>query len=219
VNDLLPCLVDWAWWLPFGVVAAIALRQAARLRLRGVGPAVPGLASLRALLDDEGCYQGVPVKEEVADRFGGGRLVLRDDAAPEIRLAAGMLDRNDVEALVVLSHERAHLARDLPFPASYRRLVLATAVLGLGLAFGQPRWAEVGTLLAWVAYSFACAHVLRDELAASGAVLGDLLDRDLPLGTWVPAAVRLTAAFAVYAAEWALIGAALYALTALARCR
>lgn len=219
MSELAPCLREWLWWWPLALVALVALRQLCRLRLRRVGPPVPGLASLRALLDDDGAYRGVAVREEPPGPFGGGRVLRRDGAPAEIRLEAGMLERRDVEALAVLAHERAHLARDLPFPPGYRRAVLAAAAVGLAAALGQPRWAEIGTLLAWVAFAVACAHVLHDELAASEAAMAEIVDRGLPVRLWLAALVRLGAAFAVYLAEWGLIAAALYLVTAVARCR
>src|SRR5262245_42586021 len=95
------CLGAWVGpWSPLLALTAalIALRQVVlRPRLGRVGSPVPGLASLRALLDPEGRFRGVPVREDADDRFGGGRYVRWDDGA-EIRLAPRMLDRADVDA-------------------------------------------------------------------------------------------------------------------------
>jgi hypothetical protein len=216
------CLAAWLGpWSPLLAltVALIALRQLAlRPRLGHVGSPVPGLVSLRALLDAEGGFRGVPVREDADDRFGGGRFVRWDEGA-EIRLAPRMLDRADVDALVILEHERGHAARDLASPRLYRLGVLGTFAFGLAIALGQASLVEIGRLMMWTAYALALSHVLRDEAAASGYALDRIGERGWPSALWWEALVRLAVGFGIYLADWATIAVVVALLTGLVSCR
>jgi hypothetical protein len=219
---LIACLEAWLGaWSPLLAltVALVALRQLVlRPRLGHVGSPVPGLASLRALLDEEGRFRGVPVREEADDRFGGGRYVRWDDGA-EIRLGPRMLDRADVDALVILEHERGHAARDLAAPRLYRLAVLGTFAFGLAIALGQPGVAAIGTPLMWVAYALALSHLLRDEAAASAYALDQVGQREWPFSLWWEALVRLGVGLGIYLADWAMIAVVVALLTGVLSCR
>jgi hypothetical protein len=216
------CLGAWLGaWTPLLAltVALLALRQLIlRPRLARVGSSVPGLTSLRALLDDEGRFRGVPVREEADDRFGGGRYV-RWDGGAEIRLAERMLDRADVDALVILEHERGHAARDLAAPRLYRLAVPGTFLFGLAIGLGQPGLVEIGTLLMWLAYALALAHVLRDEAAASAYALDQVGARGWPSTLQLEALARLAIGFGIYLADWAAIAVAVALLGGVVSCR
>ena len=216
------CLAAWLGpWSPLLAltVALVVLRQLVlRPRLAHVGSPVPGLASLRALLDDQGRFRGVPVREEADDRFGGGRYVRWDEGA-EIRLGPRMLDRADVDALVILEHERGHAARDLAAPRLYRLGVLGTFAFGLAIALGQASLVEIGTLLMWAAYALALSHELRDEAAASAYALERVGERSWPLGLWWEGLVRLGVGFGIYLADWAAIAVVVALLTGALSCR
>jgi hypothetical protein len=219
---VLDCLAGGlaAWW---PLLVAVGLLQVLRAlvlrpRLARIGSPVPGLASLRVLLDADGQLRGVPVREELDGRYGGGRFVRWSDGA-EIRLIAGTLDRADVDALVVLEHERGHAEGDLPMPRAYRMAVLGAFLLGLAIALGQPRLVEFGTLLMWAAYAFAFGHVLRDEGAASTYAL-DQLDRwKPPFGLWLEGLLRLGVGFGLHLADWGAIAVGVLLLTEVAGCR
>ena len=211
-------LGPWAPLLALAV-ALVPLRQLVlRPWLGRVGSPVPGLASLRALLDGQGRFRGVPVREEADDRFGGGRYVRWDEGA-EIRLGPRMLDRADVDALAILEHERGHAARDLAAPRLYRLAVLGTFAFGLAIALGQASLAGIGTLLMWAAYALALAHVLRDEAAASAYALDRVGERGWPFGLWSEGLLRLGVGFGIYLADWAAIAVVVALLTGVARCR
>jgi hypothetical protein len=216
------CLGAWLGpWSPLLAltVALVALRQLVlRPRLGHVGSPVPGLASLRALLDGEGRFRGVPVREEADDKFGGGRYVRWDDGA-EIRLGPRMLDRADVDALVILEHERGHAARDLAAPRLYRLAVLGTFAFGLAIALGQPGLVEVGALLMWLAYALALGHLLRDEAAASAYALDQVGQREWPSSLRWEALVRLGVGLGIYLADWAAIAVVVALLTGVLGCR
>ncbi len=216
------CLGAWLGpWSPLLAltVALVALRQLVlRPRLGHVGSPVPGLASLRALLDGEGRFRGVPVREEEDDRFGGGRYVRWDDGA-EIRLGPRMLDRADVDALMILEHERGHAARDLAAPRHYRLAVLGTFAFGLAIALGQASLVEVGTLLMWLAYALALSHLLRDEAAASAYALDQVGQRQWPFSLWSEALLRLAVGLGIYLADWAALAVVVALLTGALSCR
>jgi len=214
VATLAGCGVGWlAPWAPVVVVAlALVLARPVVLapRLRRVGSPAPGVASLAALLTD-GRYRGVPVREEPAGPYGGGRWV-----RGEIRLAEGMLVRRDVDALMILEHERGHAAGDLPAPRSYRVGLVAAFLVALALGLNRRLDADAVGLVMGAAWLVAALHVLRNEWAASAYALR--LARSWPAALRREARARLAAAYGVYLAEWALLGLGVLLLAALVHC-
>jgi hypothetical protein len=156
--------------------------------------------------------------DEADERFGGGRYVRWDDGA-EIRLGPRMLERADVDALVILEHERGHAARDLAAPRLYRLAVLGTFAFGLAIALGQASLVELGTLLMWAAYALALSHVLRDEAAASGYALDKIGQRQWPFSLRSEALVRLGVGLGIYLADWTAIAVVVALLTGALSCR
>lgn len=181
-------------------------------RLAQTGPPAPGLTSLAALLE-EGRYRGVPVREEPAGGYGGGRWV---PGAGEIRLAEGMLARRDVDALMILAHERVHAERDWPAPRWYRIGLVAVflAALALGLNDRLPFGDAAGVMAA--TYLVALGHVLRNEWVASAGALR--LADGWPAEARRAARARLAAAFGAYLADWSGLAILMVVLIALMGC-
>jgi hypothetical protein len=216
------CLFDRLLiWLPL-LTGALALQIAKltllRPRLGRVGPAVPGIASLGALLR-YGRYRDVPVREEPPGPFGGGRFLRGPRRRGEIRLDEGMLTRRDVDALAILEHERGHAERDLPAPRPYRLGLVGLLLAGLAMGLGNPGLAGVGSALMWLGFGLAGLHFLRNEAAASEYALRELWTRDWPRPLWRAAIGRLGAAYGAYLADWALAAAALAVVTSGLVCR
>lgn len=193
---LLAALVDRA---PLVGAAGLALLLRWALcapRLARRGPIVPDGVRLASRLD-RGAFRGVPVREEPAGPYGGGRFHPRSG---EIRLAEGMLARDDVDALAILEHERGHAARDIPAPRAYRVAMVGLFLAGLAAAILDP--GGVGTTAMAVAFGVVALHILRNEAAASEYALRQLAGRGWPSAPWRAAISRLAAAFGVYLAEW-----------------
>jgi hypothetical protein len=216
VGSLAACGLAWlAPWAPLvaAAVGLVALRPLVLARrLRRVGSPAPGVASLAALLAD-GRYRGVPVREEPAGPHGGGRWV---PGRGEIRLAEGMLARRDVDALIVLEHERGHAAGDLPAPRAYRVGLVAAFLAALALGLNRRLDPNAATLVMAAAWAVATLHVLRNEWAATAYALR--LARDWPSELRREARGRLFAAYGVYLAEWALLGLGVLLLAAVVHC-
>ncbi|HZQ98880.1 MAG TPA: hypothetical protein VFC93_08705 [Chloroflexota bacterium] len=215
--SLASCAASWlAPWLPLIAVAAalVVLRPLVLApRLRRVGPPAPGVESLAALLAD-GRYRGVPVREEPAGPYGGGRWL---PGRGEIRLARGMLARRDVDAVMILEHERGHAAGDLPAPRAYRVGLVAAFLAALALGLNGRLDPHAAAAVMGAAYAIAALHVLRNEWAASVYALR--LARAWPPALRRAALARLATAYGVYLAEWAPLGLVVLALAALVSCR
>jgi hypothetical protein len=213
---LAACGIAWltaAWPLVLFLVVLLLLRPLVwRRRLAAAGPDAPDVASLGALLE-EGRYRGVPVREEAAGAYGGGRWV---PGAGEIRLAEGMLTRCDVDALMILAHERTHAEHDWPAPRWYRTGLVGLFLVALALGWNGrlPFGLAVGLMVA--AYLAALGHVLRNEWIASAGALR--LAHDWPAGARRAAWTRLAAAYGVYLAEWAGLGLVVVAAVGLVAC-
>jgi hypothetical protein len=182
-------------------------------RLAAVGPDVPGLASLAALLED-GRYRGVPVREEPAGAYGGGRWV---PGAGEIRLAEGMMARRDVDAVMIVAHERTHAERDWPAPRWYRAGLVGLFLVALALGWNGrlPIGFAVAAMVG--AYLVALGHVLRNEWVASAGALR--LAQEWPAEARRAARSRLAAAYGVYLAEWAGLALVVLAAVGVLSCR
>jgi hypothetical protein len=217
VASLAGCGASWlAPWLPLiaAAVVLIALRPLVLAPLlRRVGAPAPGVESLAALLAD-GRYRGIPVREEPAGPYGGGRWV---PGRGEIRLAQGMLARRDVDALMILAHERGHAAGDLPAPRAYRVGLVAAFLAALALGLNGRLDPRTAAAVMAAAYAAAAVPGLRTEWAASAYALR--LARGWPPALRRAALTRLAAAFGVYLAEWAPLGLGVLALAALVSCR
>ena len=214
---LASCGIAWLEpWLPLVALAAalVVLRPLVLSpRLRRVGSPAPDVVSLAALLAD-GRYRGVPVREEPAGPYGGGRWVA---GWGEIRLARGMLARRDVDALMILEHERGHAAVDLPAPRAYRLVLVGAFLLALALGLNGRLEPRASTSLMLATYLVAALHVMRNEWAASSYALR--LARGWPAPLRREAFARLGAAYGVYVAEWALLGLGVLVLAAVVYCR
>jgi hypothetical protein len=197
-----------------GLVAGLILLRWIVLapRLRRVGSPTPGVDSLATLLQ-AGCYDGVPVAEEPSDLYGGGRYL---PSRGEIRLAGGMLARNDVDALMILAHERGHAAGDLPAPRPYRLTLLAAFLIAFALGWNGRLAPSLAAPVMAASYALAAAHVLRNEWAASRYAWR--LAASWSAGLRREAFERLGAAFGIYLCEWGLFGLGTVVAVALLSC-
>ena len=214
---LVSCGLGWlAPWTPL-IALAVGLIVLRRLllapRLQRIGSPAPAIVSLGALLVD-GRYRGVSVREEPAGPYRGGRWVA---GRGEVRLEAGMLDRNDVDALMILEHERGHAAGDLPAPRAYRLALVAAFLLALALGLNGRLDPGPAALAMGAAYVVASLHALRNEWAASSYALR--LVRGWPSPLRRQARARLAAAYGGHVAEWAAMGLAVLVMAAVVYCR
>lgn len=215
---MLACVQSWlAGWSSIALLAVgwVVLGRLVwgPMARRKAGPDVPGLASLRALLED-GRYRGVPVREEPPGPYGGGRWV---PGVGEIRLASGMLARHDVDALMILGHERTHADRDWPAPRWYRLALVAAFLVALALGLnGRIDVALAQTAMA-AAYLIVAGHALRNELVASFGAFG--LTRGWPNGLTRAAVLRLLVGLFIHLGDWALVGLIVLGAMALVACR
>jgi hypothetical protein len=97
--------------------------------------------------------------------------------------------------------------------------VPGTFLFGLAIALGQPALVEIGTLLMWLAYALALAHVLRDEAAASAYALDQVGAQGWPPALRAEALARLAIGFGVYLADWAAIAVAVALVSGVVTCR
>jgi hypothetical protein len=214
---VIACALAWlaGWWPVVGVAVGLVLygRVVCARRLGRVGPVAPSGQTLAELLH-EGRYEGVVVREEPAGPYGGGRWV---PGVGEIRLSQGMLARRDVDALMILAHERTHAARDWPAPRWYRLglVLLFLVALALGLNGRVDGW-SAGLVMVG-AYLVPLVHVLRNEWVASAGALR--LTRGWPAGARAAARARLVAAYGVYLGDWALVGLVVLVGLAVLSCR
>ena len=205
-------LAVWWPWLLVAVGFVLHGQVVCAPQLGRLGPVAPGGRSLAELLDD-GRYQGVPVREEPAGPYGGGRYV---PAAGEIRLAEGMLARRDVDALMILAHERTHAARDWPAPRWYRVGLVVVFLVALALGLNGRIDAGLARAVMVGAYLVPVLHVMRNEVVASAGAMARTAGWPRPAR--LAAFRRLGAAFGVYVGEWALVGLVVLAGLAVLSC-